>query len=297
MNIDDTLSRLEHQLDIDRIRAWLAAQDAFTTDWAVTYLAESLFFAEVVHDGLPHLEPGSKVLEIGGGLGYVSRTLADLGMDVTCFEPASRGFSRMTELSALIDEAWRPIAPKLHWRAEPFTASKVGDERFDYVFATNVLQHVPDPADLVIDASGVLARHGTSRFICPNYTIPFDPHFNIPTFWNKSLAYRIFRRRIIDYPLQETPCDFWDDLSFPRARPLRRRVSECGVPIELSRAASLKYLDRLSEPRFLERKGPMFRLLAGPLKRPLHRALVSLPLTLLPIVDLGTRVSITRQAE
>jgi len=139
LNIDDTLSRLEHQLDIDRIRAWLATQDAFTTDWAVTYLAESLFFAEVVRDGLPPLGAGSKVLEIGGGLGYVSRVLATLGMDVTCFEPASRGFSRMTELSRLINEAWKPVAPKLRWRAEPFTASKVSDERFDYVFATNVL--------------------------------------------------------------------------------------------------------------------------------------------------------------
>jgi len=207
-------------------------------------------------------------------------------MDVTCFEPASRGFSRMTELSALIDEAWRPIAPKLHWRAETFTKSKVGAERFDYIFATNVLQHVPDPAGLVIDASRVLARHGTSRFICPNYTIPFDPHFNIPTFWNKSLANRIFRRRITDYRLQEAPCDFWDDLSFPRARPLRRRVSEFGAPTELSRAASLRYLDRLSEPRFLERKGPAFRTLAGRLRRPLHLGLRSAPRTLLPLIDL-----------
>ena len=286
MNIDDTLSRLQRQLDVDRIRTWLKSQDAFTTDWAVTYLAESLFFAEVVRDGLPRLEAGSRVLEIGGGIGYVSRTLANLGMDVTCFEPASRGFSRMTELSALIEEAWLPIAPKLRWRAEPFTASKVADERFDYVFATNVLQHVPDPAGLVLDATRVLTRQGTGRFICPNYTLPFDPHFNIPTFWNKALAYRIFRRRIIDYPLQEAPCDFWDDLSFPRARPLQKVVSQGGGSTELSRAASLKYLERLSEPRFLERKGPAFRILAGRLRRPLHLGLRSAPRTLLPLIDL-----------
>ena len=286
MNIDDTLSRLQRQLDVDRIRTWLKSQDAFTTDWAVTYLAESLFFAEVVRDGLPRLEAGSRVLEIGGGIGYVSRTLANLGMDVTCFEPASRGFSRMTELSALIEEAWLPIAPKLRWRAEPFTASKVADERFDYVFATNVLQHVPDPAGLVLDATRVLTRQGTGRFICPNYTLPFDPHFNIPTFWNKALAYRIFRRRIIDYPLQEAPCDFWDDLSFPRARPLQKVVSQGGGSTELSRAASLKYLERLSEPRFLERKGPAFRIFAGRLRRPLHLGLRSAPRTLLPLIDL-----------
>lgn len=292
MNIDDTLSRLEHQLDVDRIRAWLESQDAFTTDWAVTYLAESLFFAEVVCDGLPPLETGSKVLEIGGGIGYVSRTLANLSMDVTCFEPATRGFSRMTELSALMDEAWKPIAPPLRWRSEPFIASTVADERFDYVFATNVLQHVPDPAGLVLDAARVLTRQGTGRFICPNYTLPFDPHFNIPTFWNKALAYRIFRRRIIDYPLQETPRDFWDDLSFPRARPLQKAISQGGSSTELSRAASLKYLERLSEPRFLERKGPAFRILAGPLSRPLHLSLDHTPLAVLPLVDL--RVSAPR---
>ena len=286
MDRADTLDRISAQLDVSQVEKWLDNQDSFTSDWAITYLAESIFFERVILESVDGLSPGASILEIGAGLGFVSRSLASQGFNVTCFEPATRGFTKMTELSQLVDQAWLPQRVEIEWRSEPFSNRLVGDTRFDFAFATNVLQHVPDPARLVYEAASVLSANGGGRFICPNYSVPFDPHFNIPTFWSKQLAYRLFGRRIASYPLQESPQEFWDDLSFPRASQLRQTLSKLGVRAELSRAASVAYSERLAEPHFLERKGPAFRILANRLLGPLHLALKHCPPATLPIIDL-----------
>jgi 2-polyprenyl-3-methyl-5-hydroxy-6-metoxy-1,4-benzoquinol methylase len=286
MDRADTLERISTRLDVAQVRKWLDHQDSFTSDWAITYLAESLFFERVILEGARGLSPGASILEIGGGLGFVSRSLASQGFNVTCFEPATRGFTKMTALSQLVDQAWLPRRVEVDWRSEPFAQNRVGETRFDFVFATNVLQHVPNPERLVYDAASSLSAQGSGRFICPNYSVPFDPHFNIPTFWSKRLAHRLFGRRIANYPLQESPQEFWDDLSFPRASQVRRALSELGVRAQLSRAASVAYSERLAEPHFLERKGPAFRILASRLRGPLNLALQRCPPSTLPIIDL-----------
>jgi len=286
MEANETLEQLRPHLDVDKIRSWLAQQDQFTTDWAVTYFGEALFFAKTISAKLGELPDSARVLEIGGGIGFVSRVLALRGHRVTCFEPSSRGFSRMAALNQLVESAWKPAPPSIEWRAEPFSSRLCGSERFGFIFATNVLQHVASPASLVAEAASLLAPGGSARFICPNYSIPYDPHFNIPTFWSKRFAYRLFRRRIIAYPLQESPQALWEDLSFPSAGRLLRDLSRVGISAHLSRDIALAYGERLSEPRFIERKGSTFRLLVRPLRRPLQRTLELMPPRLLPLVDL-----------
>jgi SAM-dependent methyltransferase len=126
----------------------------------------------------PHLRPGMRMLEVGGGVGLVYAVLRSRGFDVVSLEPGAEGFGdrhraglRMLELLGIDAGGW------LRLGIEDFDSP---GQSLDLIFSYFVLEHVPDLDRAFQVMAGVLHPDGVMVHQCPNYTVPFEPHYNIP---------------------------------------------------------------------------------------------------------------------
>jgi hypothetical protein len=111
---------------------------------------------------LSELEPfvplGARILEIGAGSGWQARRLAEQGYVVHALE---------VEDSQYRDHSVWPIL-QYDGKHTPFA-----DGSFDAVFSSNVLEHVPHLADLMVESLRVLKSSGVAIHVVPTATWRF----------------------------------------------------------------------------------------------------------------------------
>jgi SAM-dependent methyltransferase len=101
---------------------------------------------------VPYLRPGARVLEIGGGTGYQAKRLKEAGFDVASIDIAGCGYGGTREFPIVDYDGSRVPFP---------------DGSFDIVFSSNVLEHVPDLAQLQREMLRVLRRGGYCIHVMP----------------------------------------------------------------------------------------------------------------------------------
>jgi SAM-dependent methyltransferase len=99
-----------------------------------------------------YLEPGCRVLEIGGGTGQQARMLADRGCLVVSVDIADSMYAESREYPVIVFDGERL----------PF-----GDSEFDVVYSSNVLEHVNDLAALHKETKRVLRPGGYEVHVLP----------------------------------------------------------------------------------------------------------------------------------
>src|SRR3546814_21121737 len=52
-------------------------------------------------------------------------------------------------------------------------------DSFDFAFSINVMEHVNDVEQVIINVFNSLKENAYYDFTCPNYLFPYEPHFNI----------------------------------------------------------------------------------------------------------------------
>ncbi len=160
---------------------------------------------------LPHLRPWSRVLEVGAGLGLLSRVLAVAGHEVVAVEPVAEPYGFFPAARAAIAEVAReaglPPVRTIATTAEELPAANLGT--FDLVFSVHVFEHVADPDAAFAGMLSAVGEGGEMGHLCPNYAVPYDPHFGVPV-WSRRPGWtaRLYRRRIARDPA------LWDGLSF-----------------------------------------------------------------------------------
>ena len=113
---------------------------------------------------LSHIEPGSRVLDIGCGSGDFTALLQDRGMN--CFG---------LDLShGLLRQAQRRDA-RIAWLMGDAETLPFADGTFDCVVLSGLVHHLPDPAACARETFRVLRRGG--RFVA------FDPNRRNPFMW------------------------------------------------------------------------------------------------------------------
>jgi len=275
--------------DIERLQSLLEDNDERFRRSFITYVNEALFFDSVLEGDLYNVKRPATVLEVGAGIGLLSMLVSLRGFKVIGYEPESDGFNRMERIRQILLDCW--IGPEIQvtFINDFFTKDIAENSEFDFAFAINVIEHVPDPASLVQIVTSGLSSTGRARFICPNYDFPYEPHISIPTVWNKRLTKRIFRKQICSSPIENIE-GFWSDLSWPSVRTLKRNLGAMRIHPDFGRRAMMSYVNRLStDNQFVERKGSLFGLARTLLVPLLSIGSKVLPVRFLPIIDFTTK--------
>lgn len=227
------------------------------------YIGEAHFGASEISADLAALPPGAHVLEVGAGALLLSCALQAAGYRVTAIEPLGVGFSHMERLRGLVmayatDRGCVPILR--HMTAESLDEH----EAFDFAFSINVMEHVDDVGRVLQRVWHALRPGGAYRFVCPNYSFPFEPHFGLPTIGSKALTWRLFSRRILASRIVVDPAGTWTSLNWitvSRVRRICRR--EFGVEARFDRDVSYRFVRRaIGDASFQRRHGVVMRALA-----------------------------------
>jgi hypothetical protein len=82
---------------------------------------------------------------------------------------------------------------------------------------------------------------------CPNYTVPYEPHFGIPLLPIRPAS----TQRVL--PSSITSTGLWRSLNFVTARDVRRIAARHGATVEFERGLLADSIDRFAEPEFAAR--------------------------------------------
>jgi 2-polyprenyl-3-methyl-5-hydroxy-6-metoxy-1,4-benzoquinol methylase len=151
-------SRLQHEIDHGKYLIEHGAGEV----WNWEGPAGRLRWARRVEMLTSHIRPGMKVLELGCGTGYFTKSLALTGADVTAIDispdllEAARAGCKAANIRFVIENAY---------------AMSFGADIFDTVVGSSVLHHL-DVAQALSELHRVLKPGGTLFFTEPNMMNP-----------------------------------------------------------------------------------------------------------------------------
>jgi 2-polyprenyl-3-methyl-5-hydroxy-6-metoxy-1,4-benzoquinol methylase len=222
------------------------------TEAAVTDLIDDLAGeARLACQLLAGLEPrrGDRILEVGAGPGIFAAFLHRQGADVFAIEPIVGGFeSSMAVRTVLAKYVAMPTIEPLG--AEQLSQDEHG--QFDLIFSVNVLEHM-HPLHRNLDAmAAVLAPGGRMIHTCPNYRIPYEPHYRLPLVPGRPPLTRHIARKASAQPL-------WASLNWITAGDIRSFADRNGLRVTFNEGELAKALGRLrQDPAFSRRqRGPV----------------------------------------
>lgn len=251
------------------------------------YAGEARFGRQFIADDLARLPRDANVLEVGAGAFLLSCQLVREGFRVTSIEPVGEGFShfhRMQEVVAQLAREMHCMPHVVATQAEDFSER----DGYDFAFSVNVMEHVRDVRAVIDRVAHSLRQGAWYRFTCPNYTFPYEPHFNMPTLLSKRLTERYMARRIFHCEHLPDPAGTWQSLNWISVRQVAGIVRQHPeLDVRFDRSMLTTALERItSDPQFAARRSPMLRRCIGALVRTgLHRLPAALPPSMLPIID------------
>lgn len=196
------------------------------------------------------LQPGCCILEVGAGSMLLSAYLASKGFRVTALEPLKSGFGWFDTLQGEVVAYCARQGIGLE-RVEMIAEDYVVPEQFDLIFTVHTLEHMRDPMLALANMYRSLAAPGFLVAVCPNYDVPFEPHFGMLLLGrSKRLNAWLHPRRIA--ARQEV----WDDLHFIRYSSLKRHLRDRDIRFAFSRGMVRDMFVRLGQDKFLYARMP-----------------------------------------
>lgn len=272
----------------NRVSAIHRLEDVLLFD---TYVNEALFFWKFLKPLIEQRQP-ARALDVGAGVGLLSLFAANETESVTSLEPESAGFDKMSTFRQVIHDAW---TGKTQPEFKTCFLHELPEEKtFDFTYCINVLEHVPEPERLIKEIYDRLEPGGMAWFVLPNYSFPYEQHFEIPIILNKSVTERLFRKKIENRKVSPDPGGLWAELSWPTQKKLSKFLKSSGWSHRFHKTVLGGYFDRLSEPVFIGRKGGLYKALR-PLIKLLKPVIMGLPLRVLPIIEFTIYKPVTSQ--
>jgi 2-polyprenyl-3-methyl-5-hydroxy-6-metoxy-1,4-benzoquinol methylase len=202
-----------------------------------------------------------EVLEVGAGSCILSSYLASKRLHVTAVEPLGPEFDFFTDLQNRVLEFCRRNSIEL--KLVRSTAEQLNlPGRFDVAFTINALEHMRDPLLTIDNMYKSLKPGGVVLVHCPNYTIPFEVHFNIFLVTrSKPINEWLYRSKISRYP------KVWDGLNFVRYVDVRRHLVDRGANFAFEGSVMHDLMARLlNDPIFAERMPAIVRAVGAMLR-------------------------------
>jgi SAM-dependent methyltransferase len=180
---------------------------------------------------------------------------------VTSVEPLGSEFDFFSDLHGrVLDYCHRRAIPLSIVRAKGEALNL--PEQFDLAFTINALEHMEDPLRTIDNMCESLKPGGVALLHCPNYTVPFEVHFNI---WlvtqSKRLNEWLYRSKI------DRRRRIWDELTFIRTVDVRRHLAGRGAHFTFNRSVMRDLMMRLlDDPLFAQRMPSILRAMAATLR-------------------------------
>lgn len=202
------------------------------------------------------IQKRQRILEIGSGSGLLANFLASKNIKITALEPGLSGFSINILLSQEIKKHLLLNDPdRLHDLIDINIASQdLNPEdygKFDLIYSVNVLEHIPQLKTSLLSMQSVLKENGVMIHTCPNYHIPYEPHFGILTmpFFPQLTTYFFPSLRKIE------KSELWNSLNFITSTSLRNICRGMGCKIRFQSSVMYNTFLRLDkDPAFRSRQ-------------------------------------------
>jgi SAM-dependent methyltransferase len=238
------------------------------------FVNEARFGLSRVLRVLPAVDPSSvKILEVGAGSCMLSAYLASKRLQVTAVEPLGPEFGFFLELQRRVLNFCQGEGIEL--KLVRGTGEELNSPgQFDVAFTINALEHMRDPLRTIDNMYDSLTPGGIALVHCPNYTMPFDSHFNILLVTrSKPINEWLYQSKISRYP------HVWNELNFVRYGEVRRHLTNRRVNFSFDRSIMREMVARLiDDPVFAERMPPVIRAIGMMLRHTgLVRALSYVP--------------------
>lgn len=251
------------------------------------YAAEAKFGRRYIAGDLENLDTTARILEVGAGSLLLSCQLKREGFDVTALEPVGNGFSHFDQMQKMILKKACSLGCNPTILALP-AERLIANNQFDYAFSVNVMEHVDDVECVLQNVGKSLNVGAVYRFTCPNYLFPYEPHFNIPTFFSKQLTERLLRKKIFNNPTMPDPAGTWKSLNWIDVTQVAKYVHRVpGLKLNFNRSMLVKTFERIaSDQDFADRRSPAVRSLLLILVRlRIHYLFALIPAVFQPIMD------------
>lgn len=272
---------------IEAIRAEIKLHHPELISIFETYAAEAVFGRQMIDADLKQLQPAASIIEVGAGSLILSCQLLREGYQITALEPIGEGFNHFRALQDVVlkvaDNADKPLA-MIDSPAEQLNV----DSRFDYAFSINVMEHVSDEKQVITNVLKALKTGAKYRFICPNYTFPYEPHFNIPTLFSKPLTEKVFKKRILSHQSLADPWGTWQSLNWISVLKVKKIIEQSNnSSVMFSKNLLHNMLERaVKDQQFSNRRsGWMNAIFKGVVSLRLHKLTVYIPAMAQPVID------------
>lgn len=189
-----------------------------------------------------------RVLEVGAGIGIVSLALHRSGVEVVAIEPGLGGFDQNAAIGVCLRD-WLKISNVAYISLGAAELRPDQHGRFDVQFSVNVLEHIPDLESAVTAMCSVLKPDGVMRHTCPNYLIPYEPHFGIP-------LVPLFPRATAWLLPNVRKTELWQSLNFVTLVRMKRAFARLGFDCRFAPSTMYAAFTRLdNDQQFRNRQG------------------------------------------
>jgi SAM-dependent methyltransferase len=221
----------------------------------LTYQNESLAARRLLDEDLKLLRPGSKILEIGGGVLALAVQLANEGFQVTSVEPAGNGFEEIPFLMQLYSNQNKKLENLLVITL-PVEECEF-KSKFNYIFSINVMEHLDDPYEVTLSMINYLVEGAKYRFFCPNYNFPYEPHFSKWIFSRKNEAFFLKKENAKNSNLREQDIEgLYESLNFITYSKFNTKVKKANVKVKANQLAFFEIVTRALHDNSLSQRHP-----------------------------------------
>lgn len=251
LTISEFLHPLSNQAAVRRISARTSYSISETEKLLYVYIEEAVYSYELIR---PYLEKNIPILEVGGGLMLLSSYLRSVGYNITSIDPVGTGFDFFEARAAIIEELGTAPSRLFNIKAEELAPE--GHGYFDLIYSVNVLEHIGDINTAIKKMSSVMSNSGMMFHTCPNYFIPYEPHFSIPLLpIYPSLTRYIFKNKI------KHNIKLWGSLNFITYKTINKLSEENGLVVSYKKGVLGEAIGRMySSKEFSERHGKFARI-------------------------------------